>query len=276
MPLFSSSKRQSKQQREMQEGLAILQQAAANYPATAARLQDYTNQFSNGTNGSANGAASSSNGTATPQDVPPQYSTSQGAPPRYKAVEPFPAQDIMNMVFQDAERAGVSNEVLTKAFATLSLQAANDNHTHLSPDMCLAHLKLLEAFYALKDEVAYTDGAFGIFDARAPGSEESVAGNEAATRRRLEALAQIRELRWALYVARAVDRFETWWTTVLVPTEPGGATRLRLMNIVTTYPMPTDDGYYSTFTNTPPDQGLRWQKENLPPLGKTIPFLVGH
>jgi hypothetical protein len=76
-------------------------------------------------------------------------------------------------------------------------------------NVCLAHLKLLEAFFILKQEVGYTDGAFDIWDSRAPGTDESVANDEMARNKRKEARSKIREKRWALYVARAAHRFRS-------------------------------------------------------------------
>ncbi|KXJ96152.1 hypothetical protein Micbo1qcDRAFT_231256 [Microdochium bolleyi] len=95
----------------------------------------------------------------------------------------------------------------------------------LSEDRCLAHLKLLSAFQQLKDDVGYNDGLWELFDSRAlasaaedpqprakkgegaalpvPNESDPVARN----------LARLREKRWALFVARAVDRYAAWWHT---------------------------------------------------------------
>lgn len=91
----------------------------------------------------------------------------------------------------------------------------------------LAHLKLLEAFYILRETIAFNDGVFGIWDAWA-GPE--VTGNAKDRYARLKRLAQIREKRWALYVVRAADRFATWWETALC-THPSAEPRIRVADM---------------------------------------------
>ncbi len=71
-------------------------------------------------------------------------------------------------------------------------------------DLCIAHLKLLTAFHQLREDVATYDGLFGIED-------KSVNSADPETRNTL--IAKCREKRWAIYVVRAVDRFERWWDT---------------------------------------------------------------
>lgn len=96
-----------------------------------------------------------------------------------------------------------------------------------------------------------------LYDSRAPGTAESTAGDETATRTRLEALSKIREKRWALYVARAVDRFESWWNGFLVRLEPQ---RQHLT---------VSDMWNTAYTDWPRSGSLqRWTREMLPPLGK--------
>lgn len=129
-------------------------------------------------------------------------------------------------------------------------------------DTCLAHLKLLNAFFNLKEEIGYTDGLFGLWDSRAPGNEESVAGDDAARKARDEALSKVREKRWSLYVARAVDRFEVWWTHVLCEREaksPGSYGRLRQSDY-------TDQIRMTGF----PTMGTprKWHVDQLPPIGR--------
>jgi hypothetical protein len=112
-----------------------------------------------------------------------------------------------------ANPQGPSLEEINASFSNLRIGDAPKNFP--DTDLCLAHLKLLEAFFIMKQEVGYTDGAFDIWDSRAPGTDESVANDQVARNTRLEALSKIREKRWALYVARAVHRFEIWWMKAL-------------------------------------------------------------
>lgn len=95
---------------------------------------------------------------------------------------------------------------LSGRLAKLSLKETTPFPT---ADQCIAHLKLLEAFQKLREQVASDDGLFAI----TPPS-----GDQAADTK-MQAL--IREKRWAVFVARAVDRFERWWTKCLPPTFNG-------------------------------------------------------
>jgi hypothetical protein len=165
------------------------------------------------------------------------------APPTYTAVDE-----------NNAPTDGPSLEDFSGAFASLKINAIPldfpDN------DLAMAHLKVLEAFFVLKQDIGYTDGLFDLWDSRAPGTEESVAGDQGATQSRLEALSKIREKRWALYVARATDRFETWWEKVLTKMEPG-------------HMLTQADMWTSYFQDFPGLGGCqRWTPEMLPPLGK--------
>lgn len=100
-----------------------------------------------------------------------------------------------------------------------------------------------------------------LYDSRAPGTAESTAGDETATRARLEALSKIREKRWALYVARAVDRFESWWMGFLMKLEPS-AVRLTV-----------NDMSSPTFSDWPRSGSLQnWTPEMMPPLGEFLLF----
>lgn len=94
---------------------------------------------------------------------------------------------------------------ITANFVKLNLESKSTKPT---VDQCIAHLKLLEAFHQLREDIATTDGLFGIQD-------------ELATKviRQDEALAKVREKRWAVYVARAADRFERWWATCVPSTQ---------------------------------------------------------
>lgn len=206
------------------------------------------------------------------------------APPTYTTVNDNPTSltetEMMNAAAVNGNGAAAAEPDIAWAFSNLKIkESANGFPT---PEATLGHLKLLEAFYALKDEVAYTDGAFGLFDSRAPGTEESVAGDQPATIKRLEALAQIREKRWALYVTRAADRFESWWTKVLTVMDkvfcnslgPSlGVMRLRTSDL-------SNLNSWNKFVNEPaldkfvndPVLGWKplkwvWTRDMLPPLG---------
>ncbi len=94
---------------------------------------------------------------------------------------------------------------ITAAFSTLKLE----DTAKPTPDQCIAHLKLLEAFHQLREDVATEDGLFGLRDDFVPqGMGEQ---------RHAEALLKIREKRWAIYVSKAAKRFEKWWQVCVEP-----------------------------------------------------------
>ncbi|KAL2167280.1 hypothetical protein VTG60DRAFT_1439 [Thermothelomyces hinnuleus] len=146
-------------------------------------------------------------------------------------------------------------------------------------DMCLAHLKLLFAFQWMKEDVGFTDGLWGLWDSHAgpldparigrqnPGNmRRRVTGAEGESEvpieirmgdKNLAILSKIREKRWALFVARAVDRYRTWWQTVIRWQQSA--------------PLTEDDmriagsPRYSEFPSNP-DDILPWREDMLPPL----------
>lgn len=140
-----------------------------------------------------------------------------------------------------------SNNVpdITAAFSNLDLTTSHTTEPP-SPDKCIAHLKLLEAFHQLREEVALTDGLFGIKDAFAPP--------ETSGAKRAEVLTKIREKRWAVYVAKAAERFEKWWETCIEPE----AQPLKQKEIVV--------AFSNGPTGGPP---LAFGQKHIPPLGKS-------
>jgi len=176
----------------------------------------------------------------TPGGMPPTFENPAGEapPPSYTAT---------------SNPQGPSLEEINASFSNLCIGDTPKNFP--DSDLCLAHLKLLEAFFILKQEVGYTDGAFDIWDSRAPGTYESVANDEKARNMRMEALSKIREKRWALYVARAVHRFEIWWMNVLCQYEQSVMLTEGAMR-------------YKEFQDFPgAGRVQRWTTSMLPPLG---------
>ena len=178
------------------------------------------------------------------QDFSPTPQDSASPPPPFTQAIPGNGELPPVYTAQDTGAGGPSVAELSSAFSSLKL---SDTPTKLpTPETCLAHLKLLHAIYALKVDVGYTDGLFGIWDAKAELSDA-----------RDETLSKLREKRWLLYVARAVERFQTWWTNVLCPLD--GSRRLECKNI---------DPQKEIFTHLPGvGKPLPWTMEMLPPLG---------
>ncbi|KFY30091.1 hypothetical protein V494_08272, partial [Pseudogymnoascus sp. VKM F-4513 (FW-928)] len=213
---------------------------------------------SNVQNGQANGTRPDSIDQALPT-----YTATNGNPTNLTEAE------MLSAAAGNGYAAAGDQPDIAWAFSNLKIkESANGFPT---AEETLGHLKLLEAFYALKDEVAYTDGAFGLYDCRAPGTEDSVAGDQPATIRRLEALAQIREKRWALYVTRAADRFESWWTKILTPMDKAfcnslgpslGVSRLRTSDL-------SNLASWNKFVSNPAlNKSFKWvwTRDMLPPL----------
>ena len=180
----------------------------------------------------ANGASSYPSEKQEKVAPPPGPPPSKEAPPSYAPTDPIAPEQVAE---------------LNSAFQTLHLSAQNPEFPET--DQCLAHLKLLSAFYAVKEDVGYTDNLYGLSDARC----EMLEGQE-----RDKALAMMREKRWSLYVARAVERFEDWWLKVLVPLE-GGQRLMGKEMLVTNLD-------FMQFSRM--GRPRSWTVNMLPPLGK--------
>ncbi|KAL1994596.1 hypothetical protein VTN49DRAFT_2066 [Thermomyces lanuginosus] len=124
----------------------------------------------------------------------------------------------------------------------------NPTQTTVSRDQCIAHLKFLAALADLRDTIASRDGLFGIFDSQV----NEIISKKDDERTRHKALAILRERRWMVYVARAVDRYTTWWERCVAKTHQD----------ITVWD--TQQPSYASITQwaTP----LPFGPENLPPL----------
>lgn len=132
---------------------------------------------------------------------------------------------------------------LNASFSKLEL----DNQTPKpTADQCVAHLKFLEALNQLRESVASSDGLYGIYD-------NFVELTDKGTRNPVK-MAKICEKRWAIFVNRAVSRFEWWWRTCTGPI----------------LPMITESEVTSKQFQTVAQQGkpLQFTLDNLPPLGR--------
>jgi hypothetical protein len=163
------------------------------------------------------------------------YGNAKEAPPSYVPNDPIATDD-----------NGPSPAELNAAFVNLKLSDVPPEFP--TADHCLTHLKMLSAFHALKEDVGYIDGLFGLWDAKC----EAVENKE-------EVLAKMRDKRWALYIARAVERFEDWWVKILCTREQ--SKRLEAKEMISSNKM------FLQFTETGRVQ--EWRVEELPPLGKS-------
>ena len=175
----------------------------------------------------ARATTSSSNNSPPP---PPAYSASdRNAPPNF-----------------NPDNAEIPPS-LTAGFDKLRLS----HDQNLKREQCIAHLKLLECFYRLRQTIGRTDGLFGISNAILVNLND---GREVDDPKVLVSLG---EKRWEVYVYRAVDRFRRWRDAIApeqVPmtsrqTAEGGSLELLI------------DGSRRL-------PGLNITSENLPPVGK--------
>ena len=101
-----------------------------------------------------------------------------------------------------ADNAAVPD--ITAGFAQLNLSPTTSETP--TADECIAHLKLLEAFSQLREDIGNRDGLYGLFD--------ELVENDLAPESKSQLLARMREKRWAIFVTLAAMRFETWWSKV--------------------------------------------------------------
>ncbi|WYZ44591.1 hypothetical protein EsH8_VII_001027 [Colletotrichum jinshuiense] len=144
-----------------------------------------------------------------PATPPPTYEDAKAEPPPFEdQPPPFEAHDGLRGKRLLAE-GDVAN--LTAAFSSLRLATQRDPDV----DSCLAHLKLLFAIQTLKEDIGYTNGLWDLWDIRAGPAPDSDEGSSKDAQDRLKKfLAMLREKRWAIFLTRAVDRYETWWKTL--------------------------------------------------------------
>ncbi|KAI9872060.1 MAG: hypothetical protein M1830_002108, partial [Pleopsidium flavum] len=108
-------------------------------------------------------------------------------------------------------------------------------------------------FHQLREDIATSEGLFGISDRLAILSSKPE-----------EALAKVREKRWAVYVARAADRFATWWNTYV----PISQRPLRQTDVASTgdFARTPTIGRPMNLSNTPPlDVLMVWHAYMLNP-----------
>jgi hypothetical protein len=143
---------------------------------------------------------------------------------------------------------------MTASLAGLTLNLRGDA-PEPTPDQCLAHLKLLEWFHTLRERVIRTDGVFGLPDSLARQETKWDDPNQASESELL------REKRWAVFVTRAVDRFEAWWARCAPSTRFGQPSRR-----LTQKDMDGSGGkaFEASFQHK---FNRQYPLENLPPLG---------
>lgn len=158
-------------------------------------------------------------------------------PPPYAAEDPRASQNAQSS----------SSEARLWSLSLGQLQTAN-----LTVDECIAHLKLLSTFSELRATISASEGLFGLY-------ESPFMNCDAPENERRNAAAQVREKRWAVYVARAASRFETWFLNSLVdgPGQSQGIVTIRDVE---------ENPEYENFPKW--SNRIRWTVDLLPPLGE--------
>jgi hypothetical protein len=175
-------------------------------------------------------------GPVTPP--PPQYSAQSISQPA--SADLIPAFQSVNLSTSPIPTADQSVNLSTPPIPTA--------------DQCLVHLKLLESFFALRGRVSTTDGLFGIWDEMA---------NKWQNPTQMPNLDLIREKRWAIYVARAVDRFQVWWEFCIGATKNGRpARKLKQVDLDGQAGKSYEDSFMHIFH-------FPHSADSLPPLGKS-------
>lgn len=131
------------------------------------------------------------------------------------------------------------------AVPPLNLGGTRTINNPVSADQCVAHLKFLAVLADLRDSISGNDGLFGLFDSEA---ERFPASSN-------EANARIREKRWAVYTARAVDRYNKWWFSCLPVSHP----HVTIQDL--------ESREYETIVDSPTQ--VVWSPDNMPPIGKS-------
>lgn len=142
---------------------------------------------------------------------------------------------------------------LTAGFRNLSLEHESE---FPASHQCIAHLKLLECFYRLRQKIGSSDGLFGIKDSavtdgQPPDSDAAVL------------LAKLAEKRWAIYVARAADRFGAWSRRAAPSTGMPTITELEAAGEIGSLPEPSHMHQLIAEKGIPP---LEIDANNTPPV----------
>lgn len=134
---------------------------------------------------------------------------------------------------------------LSARLQNLTLKGANNSQVPETAHL-IAHLKFLEALYKLREDIGARDGLFGIASPR-----EDLRTSENQVR--------VLEKRWAVYVTRAVDRFERWYNTCAPATDQGVK---RGKTTLTDFRKRDFDKMYNR------RYSFSFDRDELPPLGK--------
>ncbi|KAB8336789.1 hypothetical protein FH972_021098 [Carpinus fangiana] len=116
------------------------------------------------------------------------------------------------------------------------------------PDECAAHLLLLAAIHRLKDEISNSNGVFGLDDTilDIPSDDDARAAIHDG----------LKQKRWAVYVARAADRYARWFNRS-IPTRAQGPLRIAEFDV---------GGPFGHCIHAPEAAPLGLSRANLPPL----------
>lgn len=137
----------------------------------------------------------------------------------------------------------------TVAPSRLSLAVSSSTPT---PDHCLAHLRLLEAFRRLREDVVNLDGLYGVHNRFV---DELYPGTSGADPPRDQLRLRAKEKRWAVYVTKAERRYDTWWRKIQAERSSMPAQHA-LLDI------------YERFEQGGTNRVFAFDEDTLPPLGQ--------
>jgi hypothetical protein len=202
----------------------------------------------------------------------PETSSTNGSPPPSYMLHDSALKEPINV---DGAPINFDFEA---AFSNLTLSAIASKTP--DRDECIAHLKLLECFKHLREDISSRNGLFGIHDGYSKDSlqevydkiaSEATSENEKrekylkTTNQIEKTLESLRDKRWAIYVARAASRYEKWWKSVPNPgrdREPDSVQSLRRLRVGD---IEADHGLETLMGAVIPCQ---WTADCLPPIGK--------
>lgn len=157
---------------------------------------------------------------------------------------------------------GLEHDPTAEPTAEFSPMLANSSATSVTtlsvpptPDQCLAHLKLLEAFHRLRENIATTDGLYGIHD----HFVDDIYPGAGFDKERAQLLLQLREKRWAIHVTNAERRYAVWFESLPARSHsmPSELTLGKICGL---------------FEKTSNKLGFNFDYTALPPLGESTPI----
>jgi hypothetical protein len=137
-----------------------------------------------------------------------------------------------------------TEQLLAIPALSLSQDAGPAKYTTITHFECIAHLKFLAALSDSRDTITSLPNLYGIPDPSARQFSTQIN----------EAWALVKEKRWAVYTAKAVQRYTTWWNHSVPASRPRPSVHQFTSSVYEDV----------TVCNDP----MSWTRDMLPPLGE--------